>query len=67
MLAAGDFVMCRYLMRIEGLEQVGAKCGVVQQGMMHCRFDRDSNKLVAVEMVFDVMGFLQQLQVSRNE
>jgi hypothetical protein len=62
MLAAGDFVMCRYLMRVEGWEQVGAKCGVVQQGMMHCRFDRDSNKLVAVEMVFDVMGFLQQLQ-----
>lgn len=62
MLAAGDLVMCRYLMRIEGWERTGAACGAVQQGMMQFRFDSHSHKIVAVDIVFDVLGFMQQLQ-----
>ncbi len=63
MVAAGDFVMCRFTAQIDGWERVGGVCGVQQQGMMHCRFDRLNNKLVAAEMVFDVLGLVQQLQV----
>ena len=35
----------------------------VQHGMLQCRFNKQ-NKMVAAEMMFDVMGFMQQLQVS---
>ena len=34
----------------------------VQHGMLQCRFNKQ-NKMVAAEMMFDVMGFMQQLQV----
>ena len=34
----------------------------VQHGMLQCRFNKQ-NKIVAAEMMFDVMGFMQQLQV----
>jgi hypothetical protein len=61
MLSAGDLVMCRYLMKTEGHEMVGAASPVVQHGMVQCRFNKQ-NKVVSAEMVFDVMGFMQQLQ-----
>jgi hypothetical protein len=35
---------------------------VFQHGMMQCNFNKD-NKMTSAEMVFDVMGFMQQLQV----
>ena len=60
---AGDLVMCRYTMRTEGFQEVGAFSSCEQCGMLLCRFG-ESNKLTSVEMVFDVMGFMQQLQVS---
>ena len=34
--------------------------------MLQCRFNKQ-NKMVAAEMMFDVMGFMQQLQVSVGE
>ena len=61
MLSAGDLVMCRYLMKTEGHEVVGAASPVVQHGMVQCRFNKQ-NKMFSAEMVFDVMGFMQQLQ-----
>jgi hypothetical protein len=33
--------------------------------MLQCRFNRH-NKMVSAEMMFDVMGFMQQLQVSEG-
>lgn len=62
MLAAGDLVMCRYIMRTEDFEKVGALCSCVQHGIMQCRFNKQ-NKMISAEMMFDVMGFMQQLQV----
>lgn len=62
MLAAGELIMCRYILRTEGFESVGAHCSVVQHGMLQCRFNK-ANKIAAAEMIFDVMGFMQQLQV----
>ena len=61
-VAAGEWVMCRFSLRTEGGEMVGALYGCVQHGMLQAHFNRE-NKLVAAEMVFDVMGFMQQLQV----
>jgi hypothetical protein len=63
MVASGDTVMCRYVLRTEGFENVGAQCGCVQHGMLHARFN-EANMIIAAEMVFDVMGFMQQLQVN---
>ena len=34
----------------------------VQHGMLQCRFNKQ-NKMIGAEMMFDVMGFMQQLQV----
>jgi len=62
-IAAGEWVMCRFSLRTEGSELVGALYGCVQHGMLQAHFNSD-NKLVAAEMTFDVMGFMQQLQVS---
>jgi hypothetical protein len=61
-LASGDLVMCRYVMTIDGFERVGGYSLCTQIGMMHCHFDR-FNKIISMEMTFDVMGFMQQLQV----
>jgi len=63
MVVAGEWVMCRFSLRTEGSEQVGALYGCVQHGMLQAHFNSE-NKLVAAEMMFDVMGFMQQLQVS---
>ena len=54
--------MCRYSMRTESFQEVGAFSASEQFGMLLCRFS-ESNKLTSIEMVFDVMGFMQQLQV----
>jgi hypothetical protein len=61
-LAAGDIVICRFLLRSEGHEGVGAPSGLTKHGMLQCKFNKD-NKMVSAEMVFDVMGFMQQFQV----
>ncbi|KAJ1422536.1 hypothetical protein B484DRAFT_113573 [Ochromonadaceae sp. CCMP2298] len=62
MLAAGDVVMCRYVMQIDGCTNVGGDLpSFSQQGMIQCRFDRE-DKILSVEMMFDVMGYMQQLQ-----
>ena len=44
-----------------GHEMVGAFSPCVQHGMLQCRFNKQ-NKMVSAEMMFDVMGFMQQLQ-----
>jgi len=59
---SGDKAMCRYTLRTVGFKEVGATSGCEQHGMLLCRFNPVSNKLVSVEMVFDVMAFMQQLQ-----
>lgn len=61
MLASGDQVICRFRMKVEGGDMVGIKHNCVQNGMIKARFG-ENNKIVSAEMVFDVMGFMQQLQ-----
>lgn len=61
MLASGDQVICRFKMKVEGGELVGIKYNCVQNGMIKARFN-ENNKIVNAEMVFDVMGCMQQLQ-----
>jgi hypothetical protein len=62
-IASGDVVMCRFLLKIEGPEQyVGDKHICVQPGMLYCRFS-SFDKITSAEIVFDVMGMMQQLQV----
>jgi hypothetical protein len=61
MLAAGDLIMCRYVLKTEGYDAAGALSPCVQHGMIQCRFNQH-NKMVGAEMMFDVMGFMQQLQ-----
>eukprot|EP00597_Dinobryon_sp_UTEXLB2267_P016964 CAMPEP_0201114186 /NCGR_PEP_ID=MMETSP0812-20130820/78260_1 /ASSEMBLY_ACC=CAM_ASM_000668 /TAXON_ID=98059 /ORGANISM="Dinobryon sp., Strain UTEXLB2267" /LENGTH=396 /DNA_ID=CAMNT_0047377799 /DNA_START=38 /DNA_END=1228 /DNA_ORIENTATION=+ len=48
-------------MTIEGLERVGGFNTCRQIGMLQCQFDR-FNKIVTIEMMFDVMGYMQQIQ-----
>jgi len=62
MLAAGDLIMCKYIMRFDGFEVVGARSGCIQHGMVQCKFNKQ-NKMISAEMMFDVMGFMQHLQV----
>lgn len=61
MMVAGDIVMCRYIMKIEGTELTTPQSVCTQHGMMQCRFNKQ-NKITAIEIMFDVMGFMQQLQ-----
>lgn len=61
-VAAGEQIMCWFSLRTEGSEHVGALHGCVQHGMLQAHFNGE-NKITAVEMMFDVMGFMQQLQV----
>ena len=62
MIAAGDLIMCKYVMKIEGYQKVGCTAGCVQHGMLQCKFNKQ-NKMISAELTYDVMGFMQQLQV----
>ncbi len=63
LLASGDLVMCRYTMHIRNCEAAGGVGACVQHGMLQCRFDPLSERIASAEFIFDVMGFMQQLQV----
>lgn len=54
-------------MRAENGILCGALANLVTEGMMYCRFSPTTDKLVSVELVFDVMTVMQQLQVRRGE
>merc|ERR550514_2629371 len=56
-----DGMMCRYILRTENAVSAGgALCECYKQGMLEARFT-DKNKLGRLELVFDVMSFVQQL------
>ena len=60
-LQASDTLMCTWMFRTGNAQQCGLASGFFQQGMLHCNFSAE-NKLRTVEIMFDVMGFMQQLQ-----
>ena len=61
MIAAGDLVMCSYVMTLDAYAPDGTPCPCSQSGMVQCNFNK-SNKIVSLELIFDVMGFMQHLQ-----
>lgn len=61
-ISGPGMVMCRFIMRIEGKDLVGASNSCIQAGMLCCKFN-ELNKIVSIEITFDVMSFMQQLQV----
>lgn len=64
MLAAGELIMCQFTMKAEHSAAVAFNNNETcfQYGMLQCRFNR-RHKIVAAEIMYDVMGFMQQLQV----
>lgn len=64
-IAGGDLVMCRFTFRIvspasETIDDSNDAGTCILHGMLQCRFNR-FHKIIHAEMVFDVMGFMQQL------
>jgi len=55
-----DLLMCRWLMKTENAMSLGAQSEVFKQGMLKASFS-EQNKLVVLDLTFDVMGFMQQL------
>eukprot|EP00616_Rhizochromulina_sp_CCMP1243_P008969 CAMPEP_0118975194 /NCGR_PEP_ID=MMETSP1173-20130426/14842_1 /TAXON_ID=1034831 /ORGANISM="Rhizochromulina marina cf, Strain CCMP1243" /LENGTH=743 /DNA_ID=CAMNT_0006925035 /DNA_START=61 /DNA_END=2292 /DNA_ORIENTATION=+ len=55
-----DLLMCRWLMKTENAVALGAASEVYKQGMLKASFSSE-NKLVLLELAFDVMSFMQQL------
>lgn len=53
--------MCRWLMKTENAIECGSKCEVFSHGMLRARFS-PQNRIKHLELVFDVMSFMQQLQ-----
>ena len=60
-LAAGDYVMLSYTLDLVGVGMKDSINKCTQHGMVQCQFNQN-NKIIAVEVVFDVMAFMQQLQ-----
>lgn len=53
--------MCQWLMKTDNATECGAQCEVFTHGMLRAYFCPD-NRIKRLEIVFDVMGFMQQLQ-----
>jgi hypothetical protein len=62
-ICSGELVMCSYTMHIRNCEAVGGVGSCVQHGMLQCSFAPRSDRIVRADLIFDVMGFMQQLQV----
>lgn len=61
MISNSDTVSCAYVLLCEGPHLVGVH-NINMRGMLQCRFNQ-LNKLISMEIIFDVMGFMQQFQV----
>ncbi|CAM9400014.1 unnamed protein product [Phaeothamnion confervicola] len=61
-----DTLMCRFAVRTDGAVASGARCECAKRGMLQVKFS-PKHKIVAAEMMFDVMGFMQQLQRSLGD
>jgi hypothetical protein len=67
MLITDDVLMCPYIFRTQDAVLCGALAECVMPGMLRAQFS-SRNKLLNLEMVYDAMGFMQQLgRASGNE
>lgn len=60
LVCSGDNVFCKFNMRIVHERTMLTSC--LQSAMLHCRLD-ENDRLLTAELVFDVMHFVNQLQV----
>lgn len=60
MLLTDDILMCPFIFRTQDAVLCGALAECVMPGMLRAQFS-PMNKLVSLEMVYDAMGFMQQL------
>ena len=65
MITEGDLLMTTWLWKTENAVACGARCEVFKQGMLQASFT-PQNKIIALDFVFDVMAFMQQLQRARG-
>ena len=61
LIAASDLVMGCYQLVFDGTGVFRDNAICSQTGMIQVKFNQD-NKIIAVELIYDVMGFMQQLQ-----
>ena len=61
MLLTDDVLMCPFIFRSQDAVQCGALAECVMPGMVRASFSL-RNKLQSLEMVYDAMGFMQQLE-----
>lgn len=67
MLITDDVLMCPYIFRTQDAVLCGALAECVTPGMLRAQFS-STNKLLNLEMVYDAMGFMQQIgRASGNE
>ena len=67
MIITDDILMCPFIFRSQEAVWCGALAECVQPGMLRASFS-STNKLRDMEMIFDAMGFCQQLErASGNE
>jgi len=62
MLLTGNTLMCPFTFRTRNGIHQGALAEVIQPGMLRVTFSPSNNRLSSIEMVFDAMGFMQQLE-----
>lgn len=53
--------MCKWLMKTENATECGAQCEVFSHGILRAVFSAE-NRIKRLELVFDVMSLMQQLQ-----
>ena len=61
MLLTDDVLMCPFIFRSHDAVQCGALAECIMPGMLRGHFS-SRNKLLNLEMVYDAMGFMQQLR-----
>ncbi len=67
MLMTENVLMCPFIFRTQDAVQCGALAECIMPGMLRAVFS-GRNKLTQIEMVYDAMGFMQQLErASGNE
>lgn len=67
MILMDEVVMCPYIFRSQGAVACGALAECAMPGMLRAHFS-GRNKLLSLELVYDAMGFMQQLErASGNE
>ena len=66
MIVLEDVLMCPFVFRTNNAVSCGALADCVIPGMLRASFSKN-NKLLNMELVFDAMGFMQQLNCANGE